>query len=236
MINKDLLKQYCSNIGVDLNEAALECFDKYADILVETNRVMNLTAITQPDEIVIKHFTDSLEILSYVDIDCGARVIDVGTGAGFPGIPLLIARRDIKLTLLDSLQKRLGFLENVLDECSLSAQLVHSRAEDAGRDKVLRESFDIATARAVAPLNVLAEYCMPFVKVGGSFIALKGNNEDILQGERAVSLLGGEISDNVSYKLPNGDPRTLVIVKKISQTSTAYPRKPKKITQSPLGI
>ena len=237
MINKDLLKQYCDIIGVELNESALERFDKYADILVETNKVMNLTAITQPDEIVVKHFVDSLEILSFADIGSGAEIIDVGTGAGFPGVPLLIARSDIKLTLLDSLQKRLGFLENVLDECSLSAQLVHSRAEDSGKDKALRETFDFATARAVAPLNVLAEYCLPFVKLGGSFIALKGNDTtDIAQGERAVSLLGGEITDNVSYKLPNGDPRTLVIIKKISQTSTEYPRKPKKIAQSPLGL
>lgn len=235
MINKELLKCYCDNIGVDLNGEALENFDKYAALLVETNRVMNLTAITDPEEIVVKHFVDSLELLNYVQINSGASVIDIGTGAGFPGVPLLIARTDIKLTLLDSLLKRLGFLENVLDACNLKAGIVHSRAEDGGRDAAFREAFDFATARAVAPLNVLCEYCLPFVKVGGFFIALKGSQEETDDPNRAVEMLGGRISDKVSYKLPNGDPRTIVIIEKISQTSTKYPRKPKKIAQSPLG-
>ena len=234
MINKELLRDYCSEIGVELDENALEQFDFYANALVETNKVMNLTAITEPDEIVVKHFADSLEILSFCNIQNGAKLIDVGTGAGFPGIPLLIARRDIQLTLLDSLRKRLDFLETVIDGCSLDAELVHARAEDAGQNAVLRETFDIATARAVAPLNVLLEYCLPFVKVGGYFIALKGSEEEILSAGRALEELGGEITENVSYKLPNGDPRTIVVVKKISQTPTKYPRKPKKIATAPL--
>ena len=235
MINKALLKEYCEEIGVDLSEEQLECFDLYAKKLVETNKVMNLTAITDADDITVKHFVDCIELLKYTEIESGDKVIDVGTGAGFPGIPLLICKSDIQLTLLDSLKKRLLFLEDVLNSCNLNAQLIHSRAEDAGNDGDLRETFDFATARAVAPLNVLAEYCLPFVKVGGSFVALKGNAEDLEEGKKAVSLLGGEIQDIASYKLPNGDPRTMVIIKKISQTPTNYPRKPKKIAAAPLG-
>lgn len=234
MINKELLKEYSESLDVFLDEKALESFDKYASLLVETNKVMNLTAITEPDEIVIKHFIDSLEILKYVNISEGASIIDIGTGAGFPGVPLLIAKNDIRLTLLDSLSKRLNFLSSVLEECNLSAELVHARAEDGGRDGNLRETFDFATARAVAPLNVLAEYCLPFVKVGGYFAALKGSGEETESAKNAASLLGGEITDTVSYKLPNSDPRSIVIIKKISQTPTAYPRKPKKIAASPL--
>lgn len=235
MINKELLKEYAQSFGVNLDENALECFDKYAEILVETNKVMNLTAITEPDEIVIKHFTDSLAFLKYVSLGDGASVVDVGTGAGFPGVPLLIANNNIRLTLLDALSKRLSFLETVLESCNLSAELVHARAEDAGHDGKLRETFDFATARAVAPLNVLAEYCLPLVKTGGYFAALKGSEDETESSKNAVSLLGGEIEDIVSYKLPNGDPRSIVIIKKISQTPTQYPRKPKKIASSPLG-
>ena len=137
---------------------------------------------------------------------------------------------DIKLTFLDSLKKRLGFIEGVLDVCNLKAKLVHARAEDGGRDKDLRETFDFATARAVAPLNILAEYCLPFVKVGGRFVALKGSNEETESFKGAIEKLGGELEESVSYKLPNGDKRCLVIIKKISQTPTIFPRKPKKIT------
>ena len=234
MINKQLLKQQADAIGVSLDEEALECFDVYAGMLVETNKVMNLTGITEPDEIVTKHFIDSLELLRYCDIPQGASVIDVGTGAGFPGVPLLIARRDIKLTLLDSLQKRLGFLQEVLDACNLEAQLVHARAEDAGQDACLRETFDIATARAVAKLNVLGEYTLPFVKVGGCLLALKGNGENTDDSRAAIETLGGEITEETSYELPNGDRRIIVYVKKISQTPTQYPRKSKKITANPL--
>ena len=235
MINKELLQRYSAKFGVELDEKALNNFDNYAQLLVETNKVMNLTAITEPDEIVIKHFIDSLATLKYVDIPEGASMIDVGTGAGFPGVPLLIARNDIKLTLLDSLNKRIGFLESVVDSCNLSAEFVHSRAEDAGREECFRETFDFATARAVAPLNILAEYCLPFVKVGGCFVALKGSEDETEDSKNAITLLGGGIEQNVSYKLPNGNPRTIVIIKKISQTPTKYPRKPKKIASSPLG-
>ncbi|MBR3149217.1 MAG: 16S rRNA (guanine(527)-N(7))-methyltransferase RsmG [Eubacterium sp.] len=234
MINKVLLKQLADDIGVALDGAALSRFDTYAEMLVETNKVMNLTGITEPDEIVIKHFIDSLELLKYAVLPDGASVIDVGTGAGFPGLPLLIARPDIKLTLLDSLNKRLSFLQGVLDECGLSAQIVHARAEDGGQSKELRERFDIATARAVAPLNVLSEYLLPFVKVGGSMYALKGTGEDIASSANAIATLGGKHIKDYSYSLPNGDGRIIVYVKKISQSPTQYPRKAKKITANPL--
>ena len=210
MINKDLLKKYQPT----LSDTALDNFDKYAAHLVERNKQMNLTGITEPDEIVIKHFVDSLKFFEYVDVPQGASIIDVGTGAGFPGLPLLLARNDIALTLMDSLNKRLVFLGEGLKKCDLQAELVHARAEDA--------------------MNVLAEYCLPFVKVGGYFVALKGSKDEIGDAESAISTLGGKICNNVSYKLPNGDQRTIIIIKKISQTPTKYPRKSKKIASAPL--
>lgn len=228
MINKELLKQH----SPFLSDKALDDFDTYARLLVEWNEKMNLTGITEPDEIVIKHFVDSLYLLDYIGE--AKNAIDVGTGAGFPGLPLVIARPDMSVTLMDSLQKRLTFLDAVLSEANLDAELVHSRAEDLGQNEEYREQYDIATARAVAPLNVLAEYCMPFVKVGGKFIALKGSEDETEQSKNAIEVLGGEIESNVSYKLPNGDSRSIVVVKKISQTPTQYPRKTKKITTKPL--
>ena len=230
MINKALLKSLCPF----LNDEQLEQFDVYAELLVEWNSKMNLTAITEPDEIVIKHFADSLAFLEHAVLPENARVIDVGTGAGFPTVPLLIARPDIKLTLLDALNKRLTFLDEVLKKCGLTAELVHSRAEELGKNNEYRERYDIATARAVAPMNVLSEYCLPFVKVGGCFAALKGSNDDVSAAEKAINELGGKLESNVSYKLSNGDNRSIVLVRKISQTSTRYPRNNKKIATKPL--
>lgn len=234
MINKEVLSRYAGNISVQLDEKALELFDIYAGELVAWNEKMNLTAITESDEIVVKHFIDCLMILKYADLFQGAKIIDTGTGAGFPGIPLLIARQDLDATLVDSLNKRLVFIENVMEKCTLNAQLVHARAEELGQKAEYREAYDFAVARAVAPMNVLAEYCLPFVKVGGYFVALKGSSDDITPAMHAIAELGGEIADNVSYKLPNGDARSIVIIKKISHTSTKYPRKSKKITTAPL--
>ena len=159
MINKSLLKREAEKIGVLLDETALDRFDLYAEMLVETNKTLNLTAITDPDEIVYKHFVDSLALLSCVNFKDNAKVIDVGTGAGFPGVVLLIARPDLKMTLLDGTNKRLVFIANVLDELGLEADIVHMRAELAGKNKTFREQYDIVTARAVASLNILSEYC-----------------------------------------------------------------------------
>lgn len=230
MINKDLLKQYCSY----LTDEQLEQFDIYARLLVEWNEKMNLTAITEPEDIVIKHFADSLALIDYAEVRDNAKIIDVGCGAGFPSLPLLIARPDIKLTMMDALNKRLTFLDAVLSETGLHAELVHSRAEELGKDADYREQYDIATARAVAPMNVLSEYCLPFVKVGGEFVALKGSNDDVSPAENAIKTLGGELMNAVSYKLPNGDNRSIAIVKKISQTPTNYPRNNKRISTKPL--
>ena len=179
MINKSLLKCEAEKIGVLLDETALDRFDLYAEMLVETNKTLNLTAITDPDEIVYKHFVDSLALLSCVNFKDNAKVIDVGTGAGFPGVVLLIARPDLKMTLLDGTNKRLVFIANVLDDLGLEADIVHMRAELAGKDKTFREQYDIVTARAVASLNILSEYCLPFVKLGGYFSPMKSVKTEI---------------------------------------------------------
>ncbi|MGN0531874.1 MAG: 16S rRNA (guanine(527)-N(7))-methyltransferase RsmG [Eubacterium sp.] len=234
MINKELLRNQSADFGVGLNETALDRFDIYAKLLVDWNEKMNLTGITAPDEIVTKHFVDSLAVSRHCDLKADIRLVDVGTGAGFPSIPLLIANPHINAVLIDSLAKRLSFLQAVLDECGLKATLIHGRAEELGKDPSLRETFDIATARAVAPMNMLAEYCLPFVKIGGSLIALKGSDDDVTPAAAAIATLGGEIAHLDSYNLPNGDGRSVAVVNKISQTPTKYPRKNKKITTQPL--
>ena len=234
MINQELLKKYIDAMGIEIDDYVLDRFDVYAERLVSWNKKVNLTAITDPDEIVVKHFVDCLMILRYLDIDGPVKVIDVGCGAGFPGMPLLLARPQIGITFLDSVAKKLHFIKDVLRSCGLFQEVNHNRAEDLGREHNYREQYDIATARAVAPLNILAEYCMPFVKVGGYFVALKGPEENIDEGKNAIDKLGGEIINDVSYKLPNGDKRRMIIVKKISQTPTKYPRRSKRITSKPL--
>ena len=167
---------------------------------------MNLTAITDPEGILIKHFLDSIAPLTLVPLPQGALLIDVGTGAGFPAIPLLIWRPDLQITLLDSLKKRLTFLKAALSTCGLAAQVIHSRAEDGGRRPDLREQFDLATARAVANLRELSEYCLPYIKPGGMFYALKGGDAaaEIRGAEKAIHLLGGRLGESISYSLPDG--------------------------------
>ena len=175
IIDKDLLKSGASDFGVELDEAALDRFDRFAGLIIEKNKVMNLTSIIEPKDIVIKHFLDSLSLFSAVQPAKGAKVIDVGTGAGLPGIALLIARPDLAVTLLDSTKKKLEFLKEALTELGLSAATYHARAEEAGRKTEYREVFDLAVARAVAGMNELSEYCLPFVKIGGKFVAMKGS-------------------------------------------------------------
>ena len=234
MIDKERLRSLALQSGIELDQTALDRFDTYAELLVEWNGKMNLTAITEPEEIEVKHFLDCLMLPKYFDLGNTKTVIDVGAGAGFPSVPLLIYNPDLCLTMMDAINKRLTFLDTAIHAIGLEANLVHARAEDSGQDKNYREKFDLATARAVASMNVLAEYCLPFVKVGGYFVALKGSNDDTEQAKDAIATLGGEVVSNVSYKLNGTEPRSIVVVKKISQTPTQFPRKAKKISAKPL--
>lgn len=222
------------SFGLCLSEDMYRQFDAYAELLVEWNEKINLTAITDAQGITEKHFLDSLAAFRNDIIPQNASVIDVGTGAGFPGIPMKIYRNDLKVTLLDSLNKRVNFLSEVSDRLSLGMNCIHSRAEDGAKKNELREKFDIATARAVAPLPILCEYCLPYVKVGGCFIALKGPNENAKNSFTAYRTLGAEIADITEYQLPCGDKRQLVVYKKIKDTPAKYPRNPSQIDKKPL--
>ena len=205
----------------------------YAEFLVEYNEKVNLTAITEPRDILVKHFIDSVAPLKFLTVPEGASIIDVGTGAGFPSVPIKIFRPDLKLTLLDSLDKRITFLKLLCDKLEIEADFVHGRAEDVSKTSEYREKFDYSCARAVANLSTLSEYCLPFVKVGGSFISLKGPNEDIYSANGAIKLLGGEIAEVTDYEI-DGDERLLVQVKKVSQTPPKYPRNSAQIKKKPL--
>lgn len=232
----EILKNYIPEHAAALSDEQYESLEKYAALLVEWNEKMNLTAITDPEGIAVKHFLDCLAYLEKAGIPKGARVADVGTGAGFPGIVLKIARPDIKLVLIDSLQKRLNFLGEVLKEIGLEAELVHARAEDAGHEESLRESFDFVTARAVANLAVLSEYCIPLVKVGGVFAPMKTAEvaEELEGAKPAIKILGGEIREAQIYELPIAGGRSVVFIDKKSATPAKYPRQRVKISEKPL--
>lgn len=235
-IDAEFLKEESQKLGISLDETALMRFDKFASLLVEWNKKVNLTGITEPNEIVMKHFVDSLTLLKYVQIPQNSSIIDVGTGAGFPALPILIARNDLKFTMLDSLQKRLTFLEATLSELGMEANLLHSRGEDAGKDKKHREKYDFATARAVANMGLLSELCIPLVKVNGSFLAMKGAEvaEELENSASAIKLLGGVIEKVNSFTLPDGAKRNIIEIRKISQTSTQYPRNSARIAKKSL--
>ena len=224
--------------NIVLNDIQKQQFQRYYELLIEWNNKMNLTAITEKNEVAIKHFYDSLTLLMNVDVIEGAKVIDVGTGAGFPGIPLKIVRPDIKLTLLDSLNKRLIFLNEVCSSLGIDAEIIHKRAEEGGRDKNLRDKFEIATSRAVANMNTLSEYCMPYVKIGGKFVAMKGKNgtAELEKGIGAVKILGGEKEKVAEFNLPTGDERTVIVINKKFPTPKQYPRQSGKIKSKPLGL
>ena len=230
-----ILKDGMKKFDIELTDVQLEKFKAYCQILLEWNKKFNLTAIKEPEEIAVKHFVDSCSILHYVNIKKNAKIIDVGTGAGFPGIPIKIIRDDIDVTLLDSLNKRVVFLNEVAEQLGLSVNTVHGRAEDLGRKEGYRESFDIAVSRAVAPLNVLSEYCIPLVRNGGKFISMKGPNvqEEIDTGKKGVKILGGRFNNVVQFKI-NDNSRSIVIVDKISDTPFTYPRHGSKISKKPL--
>lgn len=235
----DLLYRGADELGISLESLQVEQFKAYCSLLILWNERMNLTAIVDPKEIAIKHFIDSVALLKIHPIDTGARVIDVGTGAGFPGIPLKIVRPDIHLVLLDSLQKRTQFLQTVIDQLSLSNVLVmHGRAEEKGQIAEYRESFDIVLSRAVAPLHILSELCLPFVRVGGYFLSMKGPEvqEEIAQAQVAITSLGGMDDQTSTFLLPiSKDPRSLISIKKISPTPAKFPRRPGMPEKKPLN-
>lgn len=229
---QELLDIGCRELGLELTEKQMDRFYRYYELLIEKNKVMNLTAITELADVVTKHFLDSLLLLKAVpeirenEFSC----IDVGTGAGFPGIPLKIVCPDLKVTLLDSLNKRVGFLNEVIQELELQEiAAVHGRAEDFGRDAAYREQFDFCVSRAVANLSTLSEYCLPFVKVGGRFISYKSGKieEELVQGKGAAAKLGGELHPVITLPLPGTDDveRTFVPIKKIVKTAKKFPRK-----------
>lgn len=229
---KDLLQIYIKDYKITLTENQYEQFQKYFELLAEWNEKMNLTAITDESGVALKHFADSLSLLNFVDIPQNSTLADVGTGAGFPGVVLKIARPDIKLTLIDSLNKRLVFLNEVCSQLGIDAELIHSRAEDGARDEKLRESFDFAVSRAVARMNVLSEYCLPYVKVGGAFCAMKGAqaNEEFKESLNAINTLGGKLENKYFFELPeNGGERAIAVVRKVRNTPQKYPRQSGKI-------
>ena len=236
MIKTQLIKDTVSPFGIEITAEQGEKFNTYGKFLVEYNEKVNLTAITDPDEIAVKHFADCAIPLSLTEIKQGASIIDVGTGAGFPGVPLKIMRDDLKLTLLDSLNKRLIFLQQLSEKLGQQNELVHARAEMAGIDSKLREKYDYATSRAVAQLAVLCEYCLPLVKEGGTFLALKGADAqaEADAAAKAIKLLGGSLQQVKNYTLPDGDKRALLVIKKISQTPPKYPRPSAQISKAPL--
>lgn len=229
---KNLLQNYIKDYKITLTKNQYEQFQKYFELLAEWNEKMNLTAITDESGVALKHFADSLSLLNFVDIPQNSTLADVGTGAGFPGVVLKIARPDIKLTLIDSLNKRLVFLGEVCAQLGIEAELIHSRAEDGARDEKLRESFDFAVSRAVARMNVLSEYCLPYVKVGGAFCAMKGAqaNEEFKESLNAINTIGGKLEKKYFFELPeNGGERAIAVVRKVKNTPQKYPRQSGKI-------
>ena len=233
---RKLLFEEAEKISISLSDEQLSKFQKYLELLVETNEKVNLTAITEPKEVVMKHFIDSIALFSVCDVKENAKVADVGTGAGFPGVPLKITRDDIDLTLIDSLNKRLVFLDTLCNEIYIKVKLVHMRAEECGKNKDFREKFDVVTARAVAALNTLCEYCLPLVKVGGKFIAMKSlkTDEEVKNAKKAIELLGGKIEKIEEISLSEDMTRTFVVIKKVKNTPPKYPRLGAKISKNPI--
>lgn len=237
----DKMNRGLTELGINLTDYQMEQFYQYYELLIEWNKVMNLTAITELDEVISKHFVDSLALVKAVD-DLSEKertVIDVGTGAGFPGIPLKIAFPKLKITLLDSLNKRIKFLNEVISELKLSdMKTIHGRAEDFGRDAEYREQYDICVSRAVANAATLSEYCLPFVKIGGVFVPYKSGkiDEELEAGKKAIKTLGGEIEELIRFALTSADAdRTLVVIRKKEKTAKRFPRKAGLPSKEPIG-
>lgn len=235
---REILESGATAFGIELNEKQLGMFDAYTALLLEWNQKFNLTRITEPEEIAVKHYLDSLSMLKFVDVPAGSKLIDVGTGAGFPGIPLKIAVPGLKLTLADSVKKRLTFLEEVVQQLGLeNVKILHGRAEDLGQVRAFREEYDFSVSRAVAKLRVLSELCMPFCHSRGRFVAYKGPDVDdeVKEASNAIRILGGKIEAVNKFVLPDSDlQRSLVIVGKIEQTPRAYPRQAGTPERTPL--
>lgn len=229
MYDTTQFKKDLEELGITLTENQVKQFLTYYEMLVEWNEVMNLTAITEYDEVMKKHFVDSLALVKACDLSGDISVIDIGTGAGFPGLPLKIAFPNLKITLLDSLNKRINFLNAVIDKLGLSGiDTVHGRAEDFAKPNALREKYDLCVSRAVANLTTLSEYCIPFVKVGGKFISYKSEKiaEEMQDAKKAIFLLGGSVETQVEMQLPDSDIyRNLFVIKKNAATPKKYPRK-----------
>lgn len=232
------LKDSAAKMGIELSDLQLEQFDTYYEMLVEKNKVMNLTAITDLEEVVQKHFLDSISLIKVEKLNQDISIIDLGTGAGFPGIPLKIAFPELEICLADSLNKRVLFLNEVIEELELKKiSAVHGRAEELARQKGYREQFDLCVSRAVANLATLSEYCLPFVKVGGKFISYKANEveEEIKQAEHALEVLGGACVDIQKFQLPDSEMnRAFVIIEKKKKTLATYPRKAGTPSKKPL--
>lgn len=238
MSNKDILKNGLEDLGIDVNDEMLEQFKIYREILVDWNQKMNLTGIEDEKEVYIKHFLDSVSGVSNGYIKDGMSLIDVGTGAGFPGLPLKICLKDLNLTLLDSLNKRINFLQEVSNNIGLeNIEFIHGRAEDFGKDENYREQYDIATARAVAGLPILMELCVPFIKVGGYFVCLKGPNAnlELEESKAAMEVLGVEFIEKIDVELPDSELKhNILVFKKVINTPEKYPRKAGKLSKKPI--
>lgn len=237
--NFDAIIAYCNDKGIELKEEQLSMLSSFYEMLVEKNKVMNLTGITEWDDVVLRHYIDSISISEIMNLkDFRGKVLDLGTGAGFPGIPLKIIFPNLQITLFDSLNKRIRFLQEVIDELGLkNIEAIHGRAEEFGKNSDYREQYDLVVSRAVANIATLSEYCLPFVKVGGSFISYKTDSieEEISNSGKAVSILGGKIEKVEHFTLPNTDmERSLLQIKKINTTGKKFPRKAGLPSKEPL--
>jgi 16S rRNA (guanine527-N7)-methyltransferase len=238
IVNYNLLKEACNDIGVEFTDEIFHKFDLYKDLLKEWNEKVNLTAILDDEEIFKKHFVDSIKIFNFKPLMEAKNLIDIGTGGGFPGIPIKIINKDIKVTLLDSLNKRITVLSDVVSKLKLNdVELVHARAEEYLNEKKLRDSYDIVTSRAVANMTTLCELCIPYVKVGGYFVSLKGPNidEELDNARNAIGTLGGKFIKIMPIKIEDAElQHNLVVIKKIKESDKKYPRKWKQITGKPI--